>query len=161
MFSLMQNNDDFKFIGMEVIYTLRGKPKECVTTHHFECPCIFGFKYTHLRQRYFDIMSQWQEVVAEVPELTEFNDKDDFAVINQPFLRHVQFPRKSNGNNDYTYMSTDCFHLSQKGYALSTNALWNNMFEPLGNKSTNWKKEFSEFKCPTVEHPYIFTKKNS
>lgn len=148
-------------IGMKVIYQLRGKPKECISSNHFECPCIFGFKYGGLRQRYFNTMVKWQQVTAEVPELDEFNKKDDFAVINQPFLRNVKFPRKSNGNNDYSYMSVDCFHLSQKGYAIASNGLWNNMFEPYGNKSTNWKKEFSEFKCPTVEHPYIFTKKNS
>lgn len=146
---------------MKVIYYMRGKPKECISTNHFECPCIFGFKYDGLRQRYFKIMEKWQEVTAEVPELPEFNNNDDFAVINQPFLRNVRFPRYSNGNNDFTYMSVDCFHLSQKGYAIATNALWNNMLEPHGNKTTNWKKEFSEFKCPTESQPFISTKQNS
>lgn len=82
-------------------------------------------------------------------------------MVNQPFLRNVRFPRLSNGNNDFTYMSVDCFHLSQKGYAIAANALWNNMMEPYGNKSTNWKKEFTEFKCPTDSHPYISTKNNN
>ncbi|XP_031640385.1 phospholipase B1, membrane-associated [Contarinia nasturtii] len=147
--------------SMKVIYQLRGKPKECVSSNHFECPCIFGFKYGHLRQLYFNIITKWQAVTAEVPDLEEFTNKDDFAVINQPFLRHVRFPHVSNGNHDFKYMSVDCFHLSQKGYAIAANSLWNNMFEPYGNKSTNWKKEFTEFKCPTAEHPYIFTRKNS
>lgn len=146
---------------MKVIYQMRGKPKECVSSNHFECPCVFGYKYSHLRKRYFSIMAEWQEVTAEVPELDEFNKNDDFAVINQPFLRNVRFPQVPNGNGDYSYMSIDCFHLSQKGYAIASNALWNNMFEPYGNKSTNWQKEFSEFKCPTAQHPFIFTKKNS
>lgn len=146
---------------MKVIYQLRGKPKECVSSNHFECPCMFGFKFSHLRQHFFNIMVKWQEVTVEVPDLDEFNKKDDFAVINQPFLRNVRFPSKSNGNNDYSYMSMDCFHLSQKGYAIAANGLWNNMFEPHGNKSTNWKKEFKVFNCPTESHPYIYTKKNS
>lgn len=146
---------------MKVIYQMRGKPKECVSSTHFECPCIFGFKHSQLRQRYFKTMVKWQEVTIEVPELDEFNNKDDFAVVTQPFLRRVKFPQKSNGNGDFSYMSIDCFHLSQKGYAIASNGLWNNMFEPYGNKSTTWTKEFSVFKCPTAEHPYIFTKKNS
>lgn len=151
----------FFSIGMKVIYQMRGKPQECVSANHVECPCIFGFKHNHLRKRYFKIMVKWQEVSAEVPEMDEFNKNDDFAVINQPFLRNVKFPQVLNGNGDYTYMSIDCFHLSQKGYAIASNALWNNMFEPHGNKSTNWKKEFTEFKCPTAQHPFIFTRKNS
>lgn len=101
---------------------------------------------------------------------------------NQPFLKNVEFPLLSNGNHDFTYMSMDCFHLSQKGYArgkiplhqyryyfaltndvqiTAANALWNNMMQPDGQKSTNWKKEFTEFVCPTVDRPYIATKKNS
>lgn len=146
---------------MKIIYNLRGKPKQCITSNHFECPCIFGFKYDNIRPYYFDIMEKWQNVVHDVADLDEFNNRNDFAVVNQPFLRNVHFPRLSNGNNDFSYMSVDCFHLSQKGYAIATNALWNNMFEPYGNKSTNWRKEFIEFKCPTFEHPFIFTKQNS
>lgn len=150
----------FFFAAMKVIYYLRGKPDECQTTHHFECPCVFGFKYGKLRQRYFRIMEKWQQTVEQVAELDEFN-RNEFSVVNQPFLRSVQFPTKSNGLHDFTYMSADCFHLSQRGYALASNALWNNMLEPIGNKSTNWKREFDDFRCPTEAQPYIFTRMNS
>lgn len=43
---------------------------------------------------------------------------------------------------------------------LATNALWNNMFEPVGNKSMTWKKQFEHFNCPTLNNPYICTNKN-
>lgn len=145
---------------MRIIYTLRGKPAECETTHHLECPCIFGFKYGSMRERYFKIIEKWQQVVEDVAQMDEFHT-NEFTVTNQPFLRKVQFPTKSNGNHDFTYMSVDCFHLSQKGYARASNGLWNNMFEPIGNKSINWKQEFSEFRCPTNENPYIYTRLNS
>lgn len=146
-------------LAVKIVYELRGKPIECQTTHHFECPCIFGGQNDRNRQRYFRIMEKWQQVVEDVSSLKEF-DQDDFAVVNQPFLKHVQFPRVSNGDHDYTYMSVDCFHLSQKGYARATNALWNNMFEPIGNKSNNWNDEFKHFECPTVGHPFIRTPHN-
>lgn len=54
---------------MKIIYYLSGKPSECVSTHHFECPCIFSFKFEHQRQRYFKIMEQWQIITTEIPEL--------------------------------------------------------------------------------------------
>lgn len=145
---------------MKVIRQLRGKPLECESTHHFECPCVFGLKHAANTPHYFDLMEQWQQVDQNVADMDEFH-RNDFTVINQPFLRNVEFPRKQNGNNDFSYMSLDCFHLSQKGYALASNALWNNMFEPIGHKSTNWKKEFTDFKCPTEERPFIATRQNS
>lgn len=41
------------------------------------------------------------------------------------------------------------------------NALWNNMMEPVGQKTINWSKELDRFICPTDELPYIRTWKNS
>lgn len=152
---------DIFIAGMRIIYNMRGKPAKCITTNHFECPCVFGLAYDLVRDHYFDIMERWQDVVREVADMAEFNSRNDFTVINQPFLENVQFPRLPNGNHDFTYMSVDCFHLSQKGYAIASNALWNNMLQPYGNKSTNWQREFREFKCPTAENPFIFTKLNS
>lgn len=145
---------------MKIIRYLRGKPLECESTHHFECPCIFGLKNQVHVPRYFKVMEEWQDVDAKVAEMEEFQ-RDDFTVVAQPFLKNVEFPKKSNGNNDFSYMSSDCFHLSQKGYALASNALWNNLLELYGQKSSNWKKEFSVFMCPTSERPFIATKKNS
>nr|CAD7589671.1 unnamed protein product [Timema genevievae] len=43
----------------------------------------------------------------------------------------------------------------------AANALWNNLLEPVGNKSKNWPDPFSIFLCPTEERPYFFTKKNN
>lgn len=144
---------------MKILYELKGVPSECEATHHFECPCIFGFRYDKVRLRYFRIIEKWQEITEQIANLEEFN-RDDFTVVNQPFLRNLIFPRKPNGLNDFTYMSTDCFHLSQKGYARAANAVWNNMLEPVGNKSANWSKEFGVFRCPTEEHPFIRTRMN-
>lgn len=58
---------------MKVITELRGKPSECESTHHVECPCAFGFSYRNKRQYYFDIMERWKDVVAKVSQMEEFN----------------------------------------------------------------------------------------
>lgn len=110
---------------------------------------------------YFKILKEFRKVVVNVSELEEFNNRDDFVINIQPFLQTVKFPTIPDGNTDFSYLSYDCFHFSQKGYALTTTALWNNMMEPYGNKTEGLPKAiFEPFKCPTEENPYIRTKGN-
>ncbi len=47
-----------------------------------------------------------------------------------------------------------------KGHSQAALSLWNNMFEPVGNKRDSWHMGKS-LKCPTKEYSYIFTSKNS
>lgn len=99
---------------------------------------------------------------------------------------NLTFPEREtpHGNiTDFTYLSEDCFHFSQKGYArgtvfiqkaeaanrmyiifcfsLAANALWNNMLEPVNAKTPDWTDTFTKFLCPTEEHPYFYTRENS
>lgn len=50
-----------------------------------------------------------------------FRSKEDFAIVLQNFTKELTFPlqRDSAGKFvcDLTYLSQDCFHFSQKGYA--------------------------------------------
>lgn len=77
-----------------------------------------------------------------------------------PFTNKLKFPDRDNGMTDFSMLSMDCFHFSQKGYALASHALWNNMLEPNGNKSENWIESFENFKCPTEERPFLTTRFN-
>ena len=43
---------------------------------------------------------------------------------------------------------------------MSAIALWNNMLQPVGKKSMTINIG-EDIICPTEEHPYIFTSKNS
>jgi hypothetical protein len=114
-----------------------------------------------------------------------YQNLDTFAVVKQPFTEQLIFPSYINneGRNvtDSTLLAPDCFHLSQMGFArckifddlltlalfkpwcgfAGANALWNNMLEPIGKKSTNWVDTFTVFKCPSDAQPYLFTKANS
>ena len=60
---------------------------------------------------------------------------------------------------DLSFLSSDCFHPSQKLQALFAKNIWNNLLQPVGGKSS-WN-QFSNLKCPTREHPFIATSKNS
>uniref|UniRef100_A0A3Q3GQS1 Si:dkey-177p2.18 n=1 Tax=Kryptolebias marmoratus TaxID=37003 RepID=A0A3Q3GQS1_KRYMA len=62
--------------------------------------------------------------------------KKDFAVVLQPFLKDADLPRLPNGKCDMTFFSADCFHISMKGHEEMAKGLWNNMFQPVGNKTT-------------------------
>lgn len=53
----------------------------------------------------------------EIAALPEFQ-RDDFAVVVQPILLEAFIPLASDGYSDMTYLSSDCFHVSQKTNAL-------------------------------------------
>lgn len=102
-------------------------------------------------------MLEWTEVLIRTANREEFN-RDDFTINIQPFTRKLEFPT-INGITDYSYMSFDCFHLSQKGYALATVALWNNMLQKDSQKSNfwDWKNPYNLL-CPTDDFPYLATR---
>lgn len=56
-------------------------------------------------------------------ESEELKDKDDFAVVLQTFQENLKFPLNRFNTTDVSYLASDCFHFSQKGYARSENML--------------------------------------
>lgn len=85
--------------------------------------------------------------------------KNDFAVVLQPFLKHADPPRLPNGKIDMSFFTPDCFHFTMKGHEELAKGLWNNMFQPEGEKFL--VESFSnsiELICPPVSHPYIYTR---
>ncbi|CAI6350811.1 unnamed protein product [Macrosiphum euphorbiae] len=147
--------------NLEILLNFTNLPRICFFTHILECPCLYSIQYKHKLSDYIKVMKQFQEVEKELVENEELKDKDDFTVVLQAFTEDLKFPLNRFNTTDITYLGSDCFHFSQKGYARAANALWNNMMEPVGRKSTDWSKEFDRFICPTKESPYIGTWKNS
>ncbi|XP_012527812.1 phospholipase B1, membrane-associated isoform X2 [Monomorium pharaonis] len=144
-----------------LVNALKGRRSfPCFLTTDFECSCMFGYAYRRFRPVYYDIMQQWQKLDMEIASYPEFQ-KDDFAVVAQPSLLGLHVPRASDGYADMTYMSSDCFHISQKSNARIANILWNNLLEPVGAKDTNFTEIFHKFNCPTPKRPYLATIKNS
>ncbi|XP_063697969.1 phospholipase B1, membrane-associated-like [Culicoides brevitarsis] len=145
-----------------ILLKFTGKPMECVAVHYVECPCFFSSRFGKNRKRYVKIIKDWHAMERNVTDRDEFHNLADFTVNYNPFTSKLVFPLNEEGRTDFRYLSMDCFHLSQRGYAIATNGYWNNMMEPYGNKSTTWsRKEFVDFKCPTKEMPYLRTKGNS
>ncbi|XP_049546327.1 phospholipase B1, membrane-associated-like [Anopheles darlingi] len=149
--------------SVKKVITLEDKPFVCQSLHHGECSCWIGKLYNQSdasRKRWARIQEQFISVEREVAESAEFRGLDEFAVVYQPWSLNVTM--KMNGKKvDYSLLSYDCFHMSQKGNAYAGTALWNNLLEPPGKKSASWRPLMKNFKCPTKESPYLFTYDNS
>jgi hypothetical protein len=104
------------------------------------------------------------EYNAELYELAGEYKRVDFAVVVQPFFSgRVDFPKISIDGVDRTdqsYFAPDCFHLSRRGHAAAARALWQNMFESPGEKSSTMDFSTNEIVCPDQDCPYIRTGRN-
>uniref|UniRef100_A0A182YNY3 Phospholipase B1, membrane-associated n=1 Tax=Anopheles stephensi TaxID=30069 RepID=A0A182YNY3_ANOST len=145
------------------VVMLQRKPFECASLHNGECSCWIGKLYNQSdasRARWRRIQNEMIRVEKEVAESKEFRGLDEFAVVYQPWSLNVTM--KMNGKEvDYSLLSIDCFHMSQKGNAYAGAALWNNMLEPVGKKTPSWQPLMTNFKCPTKDSPYLGTYDNS
>lgn len=91
---------------------------------------------------------------------TKYSDRDDFAVVIQPFFIETEVPLRDDGTPDRSWFAPDCFHFAVKGHEAAAVALWNNMLEPVGKKSLAWTVG-EPIECPTTERPYFSTAENS
>ncbi|XP_026197625.1 phospholipase B1, membrane-associated-like [Anabas testudineus] len=127
------------------------------------CPCVIlpktNSKALHMLE---DLNRSYQRLLHELVESSRYDTRSDFTVVIQPFFRDIVVPRLPDGRPDRSFFSSDCFHLSQKAQTLMARSLWNNMLEPLGNKTS--VQDFStatNLKCPTKTSPYFRTYNNS
>nr|XP_054604128.1 phospholipase B1, membrane-associated [Nothobranchius furzeri] len=127
------------------------------------CPCVTLPKSnSEALQNVENKNRGYQEVLHGLVESGRYDTRSDFTVVIQPLLRDIVVPRLPNGRPDRSFFSADCFHLSQRAQTLMARALWNNLLEPLGHKTS--KQEFNssiELKCPTKNSPFIRTYNNS
>ncbi|XP_034108907.1 phospholipase B1, membrane-associated [Drosophila albomicans] len=145
--------------NLRFLTNLSGLPPICYSTLRFECPCLLGKSKAHL-DYYEDIMKRWIAKDYEIINLPEFNT-ETFTINAQPFSQFKDFPRTQTGETDTRFFSEDCFHLSQRGHAAAANAMWNNMLELPGEKSSFNPQIFEKFLCPSEQHPYLITRINS
>lgn len=131
----------------------------CDTLHLFLCDCAAFPKDSAAEAELQAETARYRELMNQLVLSGRYDTRDDFTVVVQPFFRET-LPPDNNGEPDLSYFAPDCFHLSLKGHRAATDALWNNMVEPVGNKRTQWTpNELVE--CPSAEAPYFYTYKNS
>ncbi|CAB1427850.1 unnamed protein product [Pleuronectes platessa] len=136
----------------------------CNWIQPFACPCFVQAEEDSLELAEVKRINREMQMEAEkVAYGGRYEGREDFAVVVQPFFQNSIIPLNADGRPDHTYFSEDCFHFSERGHADMAVNLWNNMLEPVGEKRTynNFTNSRNSLKCPTEEHPYIFTKGNS
>ncbi|XP_036406044.1 phospholipase B1, membrane-associated-like, partial [Megalops cyprinoides] len=127
------------------------------------CSCVIPPKEgSQELQRLNDLNRAYQRGLWELVESGRYDTHSNFTVVLQPFFREVVLPVLEDGRPDRSFFTPDCFHLSQKSQSLMARALWNNMLEPLGNKTST--QDFTSslaLKCPSEASPFLRTYQNS
>ncbi|XP_047430437.1 phospholipase B1, membrane-associated-like [Mugil cephalus] len=127
------------------------------------CPCVvLPEPGSEALQALDEINRGYQRALVGLVESGRYDTQPDFTVVLQPFFRETVLPRLADGRPDRSFFSADCFHLSQKAQTQMARSLWNNMLEPLGQKTTT--QDFNannKMMCPTKTSPYIRTYSNS
>lgn len=130
----------------------------CTALHLYLCRCAAfpnGEEEEKMRQGILAYQQQLTDLVT-----SGVYEKEDFAVVIQPFFTDTQLPRTEDGKPDMRYFAPDCFHLSRDGHQAAATALWNNMLQPVGTKAPSWEPG-EVVDCPTEEHRFFYTNQNS
>ncbi|XP_050171347.1 phospholipase B1, membrane-associated [Myiozetetes cayanensis] len=136
----------------------------CALTAKQICPCFLNPEENSPElQEIKRVNRDFQAEALQLINSGRYENREDFAVVMQPFFRNTLLPLDSTGWPDLSFFAADCFHFSVRGYAEMAVALWNNMLEPVGEKQTynNFTLERSKLKCPNPEKPFLFTRRNS
>ncbi|XP_077262347.1 phospholipase B1, membrane-associated [Temnothorax americanus] len=130
-------------------------PLYCACMHKGNQPEIAASKMSRL----------YQQAAETLVYSGRYDNSPDFTVVLQPFIKLFNAPNADPHRAppiDSSLVTYDCFHFSQKGHALGANLLWNNMLEPVGNKTEKGLPRILEkVLCPTENAPYIFTNVNT
>ncbi|XP_019513787.1 PREDICTED: phospholipase B1, membrane-associated [Hipposideros armiger] len=128
------------------------------------CTCFKRFQENSLEmQELKKVNWNFQSAVSKFSYWHQYLQREDFTVVVQPFFRNTLVPLNERGGADLTFFSEDCLHFSERGHAEMAIALWNNMLEPVGYKTTsnNFTYSRTKLKCPSPESPYLHTLRNS
>jgi len=129
----------------------------CPLLHHFLCR--YPAKESH-SEAIRAVRDDYLRAVQSLANSGRYDTRDDFVVVDQPFLRNSSYPLKADGTPDFAFFAPDCFHFSERGHATAGTSLWNNMMQPFGKKQTSWSLGQPP-ECMDPNNPFIKTKVNS
>ncbi|XP_040586851.1 phospholipase B1, membrane-associated isoform X2 [Mesocricetus auratus] len=137
---------------MELAGLHQGQNGQCAMLPSVQnCSC---FKHTQspvAMQELKKVNWNLQSGISGLSYRHQYMQREDFAVVVQPFFRQTLIPLDELGDTDLTFFSEDCLHFSERGHAEMAIALWNNMLEPVGRKTTsnNFTYSRTKLKCPS------------
>uniref|UniRef100_A0A2R8ZUD4 Phospholipase B1, membrane-associated n=1 Tax=Pan paniscus TaxID=9597 RepID=A0A2R8ZUD4_PANPA len=149
---------------MELASLYQGQGGKCaMLAAQNNCTCLRHSQSSLEKQELKKVNWNLQHGISSFSYWHQYTQREDFAVVVQPFFQNTLTPLNERGDTDLTFFSEDCFHFSDRGHAEMAIALWNNMLEPVGRKTTsnNFTHSRAKLKCPSPETPYLYTLRNS
>ncbi|KFV11665.1 Phospholipase B1, membrane-associated, partial [Tauraco erythrolophus] len=153
-----------EILEISVLRQIAASSSECALTAKNACPCFLNPEESSSElQEVKRVNRDFQAEALLLINSGRYEEREDFAVVMQPFFRNTLLPLDSNGEPDLSFFASDCLHFSERGYSEMAIALWNNMLEPVGEKQTynNFTHDRSKLKCPNSEKPFLSTLINS
>ncbi|XP_054849217.1 phospholipase B1, membrane-associated [Eublepharis macularius] len=110
-----------------------------------------------------DIIWRWayQDTLEKLLASRRYDQKDDFTVVLQTSLQEAERHLTRNGKANVNSPKRTSVEISRKEFSALGVELWNNMMEPVGQKQPYHFSEITKAQCPSQEHPYFFTYRNS
>ncbi|XP_075811398.1 phospholipase B1, membrane-associated isoform X3 [Microtus pennsylvanicus] len=145
---------------MELAGLYQGEGGKCAMPLAVQnCSCFERIHNPTAMQELKKVNWNFQSGISGLSYWPQYMQREDFAVVVQPFFRQTLIPLTEQGDMDLTVFSEDCFHFSERGHAEMAIALWNNMLEPVGRKTTfnNFTHSRTKLKCPSPESPFLYT----
>uniref|UniRef100_A0A6I8P3F4 Phospholipase B1, membrane-associated n=1 Tax=Ornithorhynchus anatinus TaxID=9258 RepID=A0A6I8P3F4_ORNAN len=149
---------------MEMVGLRQIHGEKCLVPVQNFCPCfLLPQENSPELQEMKNVNRAFQSSSILMAFSQKYMQREDFAVVLQPFFQSTHIPLDNKGDADLSFFSVDCFHFSERGYSEMAIALWNNMLEPVGQKQiyNNFTYSRTKLKCPSEDHPYLFTLRNS
>jgi len=144
------------------LFDLQRLPTVCALLRMYLCPCLFSpFQKNRFdKQKSRAWIKMFNQKLEDLVASGRYDHKKDFSVVIQPSLMHGSLPMK-NEIPDLDFLAPDCFHWGQRTHALVSRGLWNNLIQPVGQKSESYDLINQPFLCPSPESPYLATSANS
>lgn len=126
------------------LVTAEGAKEQCILQHAaltpVLCPCAFGSDEEAVHMD--TVVQANNQILFQIQDEIREKRLKDFAVIVQPGLQEMRIP-------DWTYLSRlDCFHPSLLAHQEVAKGVWNNMMQPVGEKTTGFEPPV-QLACPT------------
>ncbi|CAJ0586666.1 unnamed protein product, partial [Mesorhabditis spiculigera] len=147
------------FMHMDLLRQIDNGQFFCQALHVFECHC----EADQVSDDDLRNVSISYQIEAQKIEDSQMFDGDDFTFVIQPWFEEVDKIPHVKNESILDFFAPDCFHFSQLGHSIVAHNLWNNMLEPVGQKTRYMPLDLYEphLSCPDPKCPFYRTHKNS
>jgi len=148
-------------IDVTIALDIVNKPKTCVLSHLYECPCLFGNEDQGGKRRVKWLVESYRKIAKQLSFQSQYN-RDDFTVEYLPTLE-IDLPEVRVGGRsvpDLSLLAPDCFHFMKELHGRLGRNLWNNLLQPGMQKTLDFSRQ-PRLICPSTNLPYFSTKLNS